>query len=256
MFLLLALAFAYAGTAWGHGQGHAVPSNGGEDPKATHPDWSTDYCTLSWNGIPGVWDFRHACVHHDGCYAGFPKNGRPVYWASKHQCDRWLFEDAQASCIDQHPSRKGYFYLRCWRAASDYYFAVQHNFNLGYKRPGDAPLGATPLPPPPPQSPPPPVAPPPPPPPPFFTHHVYGTCRDGACGLRVRTGPGYSNYSYTHIIYDGDRVDVVCQALGETVSNGRASSAIWDRQTDGTWVSDFYIDTANIGTWSPPIPRC
>jgi hypothetical protein len=108
----------------------------------------------------------------------------------------------------------------------------------------------------PPPPPPPPPPGPPPPPPAFFTHHVYGTCRDGACGLRVRTGPGYSGYPFTHVIYDGDQVDIVCQAVGEAVSNGHATSAIWDRQTDGTWVTDFYVDTDNIGTWSPPIPQC
>lgn len=266
--LVLAFAFTHGGVAMAHtGQGHAVPSNGGAEPKNTHP-WPTNYCTLSLDGVPGVWDFRHACTHHDGCYAGFPRNGKAVYWASKDQCDRWLFEDAQASCVDRHPQRSGYLYARCLRAASDYYLMVS-TVGFGYKKPPDAPLGVVPPPPlpppPPPPRPPPPVQtppptpllpPPPPPPPAFFTHHVTGTCRDGACGLRVRTGPGYSNYSYTHVIYDGDRVDVVCQAVGETVSNGNASSAIWDRQTDGTWVTDFYIDTANIGTWSPPIPRC
>jgi hypothetical protein len=95
-----------------------------------------------------------------------------------------------------------------------------------------------------------------PPPPAFYTFHVTGTCRDGACGLRVRTGPGYSSYPYTRVVYDGNAVDIVCQTLGETVSNGYASSAVWDRLTDGGYVSDFYIDTPNIGTWSPPIPRC
>jgi hypothetical protein len=93
------------------------------------------------------------------------------------------------------------------------------------------------------------------PPPTYYVHHVYGTCRDGACGLEVRTAPNLSA-SVTHVILDGTEVDIVCQATGDLVSNGSASSNIWDRQTDGSWVSDFYIDTPNIGTWSPPIPRC
>jgi hypothetical protein len=97
--------------------------------------------------------------------------------------------------------------------------------------------------------------PPPPPPPAFYVHHVYGTCRDGACGLKVRTAPSLSA-PITHVIGDGTEVDVVCQATGDLVSNGHASSSVWDRQTDGSWVSDFYIDTPNIGTFSPPIPHC
>jgi hypothetical protein len=44
--------------------------------------------------------------------------------------------------------------------------------------------------------------------------------------------------------------------MGQTVSNGYAASAVWDRLTSGDWVSDFYIDTPNIGTFSPPIPPC
>ena len=101
----------------------------------------------------------------------------------------------------------------------------------------------------------PPARPGPAPGPTFYEHHVYGTCRDGACGLRVRTAPSLSA-SVTHVILDGTPVDVVCQATGDLVSNGHASSNISDKQTDGTWVSDFYIDTPNVGMWSPPIPRC
>jgi hypothetical protein len=98
-------------------------------------------------------------------------------------------------------------------------------------------------------------APPPQPGQQYYVHHVYGTCRDGACGLKVHTAPQVSA-PVTHVIADGTQVDIVCQTRGDMVSNGHYSSAIWDRQTDGTWVSDFYVDTPNIGTWSPPIPQC
>jgi surface antigen len=101
-----------------------------------------------------------------------------------------------------------------------------------------------------------PVASSPPPAPTFYVHHVTGTCRDGACGLTLRSGPGYSAYSSQGQISEGAEADVVCQGVGQTVSNGYASSAIWDRLTSGAWVSDFYLDTPNIGTWSPPIPQC
>jgi surface antigen len=93
-------------------------------------------------------------------------------------------------------------------------------------------------------------------PPPFYVYQVTGTCRDGACGLALRAGPGYSNYAQVGSLAEGASADVVCQALGEMVSNGYAESAIWDQLTNGAWVSDFYLNTPNIGTWSPPIPRC
>jgi surface antigen len=90
----------------------------------------------------------------------------------------------------------------------------------------------------------------------YYVHHVTGTCRDGACGLTLRAGPGYSGYAALGGIPEGGEADVVCQAMGQTVSNGYASSAVWDRLTSGVWVSDFYVDTPNIGVWSPPIPQC
>jgi surface antigen len=96
----------------------------------------------------------------------------------------------------------------------------------------------------------------PPPAPQYFVYHVTGTCRDGACGLTLRAGPGYSGYAAVGGLPEGAEVDVTCQATGETVSNGYASSAIWDRLTNGDWVSDFYVSTPNIGTWSPAIPQC
>ncbi len=98
--------------------------------------------------------------------------------------------------------------------------------------------------------------PPPPSAPQYFVYHVTGTCRDGACGLMLRSGPGYSDYAALGVLPEGAEVDIVCQAAGETVSNGYASSSIWDRLTSGDWVTDFYLSTPNIGTWSPPIPQC
>ena len=120
--------------------------------------------------------------------------------------------------------------------------------------PSPLPLNAAPHPPLP--STPPPPAGTPTPTPTYFVHHVTGTCRDGVCGLTLRAGPGYSNYAAVGGLGEGAEADVVCQAMGQTVSNGYAASAIWDKLTNGDWVSDFYIDTPNIGTWSPPIPQC
>jgi len=93
----------------------------------------------------------------------------------------------------------------------------------------------------------------------YYVYHVYGTCADGACGLHERAGPGYSSYPMVGSIPEGAEVDVVCQDSGETVGPSPAtgnSSAIWDRLTSGVWVSDLYITTPDVGTWSPPIPHC
>ncbi len=50
--------------------------------------WRSDGCTKVPNWIPGVYNFTHACQHHDGCYAN--------HWASRSTCDRWLLNDMLA----------------------------------------------------------------------------------------------------------------------------------------------------------------
>ncbi len=37
---------------------------------------------------------------------------------------------------------------------------------------------------------------------------------------------------------------------------GGPSSNVWDRLPDRTWVSDLYVTTPNVGTFSPPNPQC
>ena len=59
-------------------------------------------------------------------------------------------------------------------------------------------------PPPPPPAPPPPPPPGPPPPPPYYSYAVNGTCVDGACGLKIRNGPGYTSYQQIGVLNDGD----------------------------------------------------
>jgi hypothetical protein len=51
-------------------------------------------------------------------------------------------------------------------------------------------------------------------------YHIAGTCRDGACGLRVRNGPGYTSYGKVGTLYDGNPIGIVCQTTGQMVDNG------------------------------------
>ena len=97
-----------------------------------------------------------------------------------------------------------------------------------------------------------------PPGPKTYRYYVYHTCANGACGLRARTGPGYTSYGITRTLMDGDSVDVVCQTTGESVAGRDGSSSnVWDRLIQGDYVADFYIDTPGMtGSFSPPIPRC
>jgi surface antigen len=130
---------------------------------------------------------------------------------------------------------------------------------------GNGPQTQTPLPQPPTPSTPPttktPLPSPPPsvtPPPAFYVHHVYGTCADGACGVNERSGPGYSAYALVGSIGEGGEVDIVCQARGELVTpNHGTASTVWDKLTNGAYVTDVYVDTPGVGgNFSPPIPQC
>jgi hypothetical protein len=102
------------------------------------------------------------------------------------------------------------------------------------------------------------LGPPPVPGPKTYRYYVYHTCANGACGLHVRTGPGYTNYAITRTLVDGDPVDIVCQTRGESVSGlDGSSSNVWDKLIQGDYVADFYIDTPGMtGSFSPPIPQC
>jgi surface antigen len=94
-------------------------------------------------------------------------------------------------------------------------------------------------------------------PPGTFPHHVYHTCANGACGLRIHSSPSLSA-PVVGIKNDGEEVFVVCQTTGDRVygSDG-SSSEVWDKLSEGGYASDFYIDTPGTnGAFSPPIPRC
>lgn len=88
-------------------QGSATPSNDGTHPWPVSPS-ERSACSTPANehiggisAVPGVFDFNHACKHHDGCYEGFPRNGEPTYWVSRWQCDEWFYRDMRASCEEQ-----------------------------------------------------------------------------------------------------------------------------------------------------------
>ena len=66
-------------------------------------------------------------------------------------------------------------------------------------------------------------------------------------GVNARKGPG-SNFPVVHGIANNSQIDIVCQVHGEVV-NG---SNIWNKLSDGTFVTDVYCDTSNFNAFSPP----
>jgi uncharacterized protein YraI len=70
-------------------------------------------------------------------------------------------------------------------------------------------------------------------------------------GLNERTGPGTS-YPVAGKLPNGSLAWLTCQKAGTTVGSTR----IWDKLTDGRWVTDYYVATPSNTTYSNPAPRC
>jgi hypothetical protein len=231
------------GSALAHmGQGNATPSNGGADPKISHPGWSQDYCTKSPDNSGGR-DFRHACVHHDGCLTGFPRNGHATYWAGRAQCNRWFYEDLIATCTELYPATRAR--LTCEAVAKVYYAGVI--VGAGYHQPPEpgVPVPETspqiaqlPVPNFQPQQPlqtipvPPPAAPPPSPPPPPVT---YGETTGG----ETHTWTNYTNAGGYEgpVIPTHTTVQIACKLTGFAVADG---NTWWYQVASSPWNQAYY----------------
>lgn len=80
---------------------------------------------------------------------------------------------------------------------------------------------------------------------------AYGYRVTSRRGLNARTGPSKS-YPIASSHAPKSTVQVVCQAHGATIF----TSSVWDKLTDGTYVSDLYISTLSKTGYSTPLPRC
>jgi surface antigen/uncharacterized protein YraI len=80
-------------------------------------------------------------------------------------------------------------------------------------------------------------------------HHVTGV--SGGV-LYERTGPATS-YPSKGSLPNGAAIKVACQTTGSEVNN---TSNIWDLLTTGYFVSDYYVDTPDVGKYSPGIAQC
>jgi uncharacterized protein YraI len=70
-------------------------------------------------------------------------------------------------------------------------------------------------------------------------------------GANQRGGPGVS-YAMTGRLPGGALAWVVCQQAGGWVGRTR----VWDKISDGHWVSDGYVATPGTTGFSQPVPRC
>ncbi|MFC6091946.1 M23 family metallopeptidase [Saccharothrix lopnurensis] len=77
-----------------------------------------------------------------------------------------------------------------------------------------------------------------------FTQGVVDA--NGGGTVNRRTGPG-TGYGLAGAVADGTTVGIACSANGTSHTGRWGTSALWNRLTDGTWVSDAYLWTGVNG---------
>ncbi|NED95701.1 DUF1906 domain-containing protein [Phytoactinopolyspora alkaliphila] len=70
--------------------------------------------------------------------------------------------------------------------------------------------------------------------------------------LNARSGPGTSHRLSGNPLPRGSLAWITCQTKGSAVDG----TSVWNRLTDGRWVSDRYVSTRSGSSWSAPVPRC
>ena len=70
--------------------------------------------------------------------------------------------------------------------------------------------------------------------------------------VRQRSGPG-TTYRTLGILPPGTRILIVCQVRSGSVING---TAVWDRLSDGSYVTDYYTTTPAFNRFSPGLSGC
>ncbi len=71
-------------------------------------------------------------------------------------------------------------------------------------------------------------------------------------GIHERSGPG-TDYPVVGDVADHAAVRVSCQLRTGSAVGG---SHIWDRLDDGTWVTDYFVDTPAVDDFTAGIPEC
>jgi uncharacterized protein YraI len=79
-----------------------------------------------------------------------------------------------------------------------------------------------------------------------YTYTVTSTT-----ALNARTGPS-SAYPVVTTYAPGANLVVMCQTTGQKVG----TTSVWDRLTNGAWVTDYYVSTPSNTTFSPPLRKC
>lgn len=125
----LALAWAVAPSGVHAPDSPATPGNEEIEDHA----WGEQGCILpgaAIDSVPGLFDFRHACIHHDGCYQGFDRTGDSAV-VDRVRCDELFRTDLTASCEYLHGTSQNWRARECESTANAYY-AVARSFGRTY----------------------------------------------------------------------------------------------------------------------------
>ena len=74
-------------------------------------------------------------------------------------------------------------------------------------------------------------------------------------GLYPRSAPAMDASKVGTALPDGAWIEVACETTGASVTSDAATSTIWEKLTDGTYVSNAFVKTGSDG-WSPGVARC
>jgi LasA protease len=68
---------------------------------------------------------------------------------------------------------------------------------------------------------------------------------NGGTTLNRRSGPG-TNYAIVGSVADAATINLVCWRNGTSHTGRYGTSSVWDKMSDGTWVSDAYVYTGGV----------
>lgn len=80
----------------------------------------------------------------------------------------------------------------------------------------------------------------------------------GSAGLNAHNGPG-TGYASVGGLSNGQAIDISCQTKGTLVGVGLPGTPtdVWDRLTNGWYITDYYTSTPGLGgSYTPGIPQC
>jgi hypothetical protein len=109
-----------------------LPATPGNEMLDDHP-WDERGCVLpgaAIDSVPGLFDFRHACTHHDGCYQGLDRAGVTAV-IDRVRCDELFRTDLVASCEYLHGGVDNWRVRECAETANAYY-EVARSFGRTY----------------------------------------------------------------------------------------------------------------------------